>query len=82
MTPDQLSEVARQLSAIGILLIAAVLLHRGTIVLGREMRAAEERAVKAERKAEEWEAFALRQLGISERAVGAAERVLPPRAEP
>ena len=82
MTVDQLAEVVRQVSAIALLLVFVYGLRREWIVLGREFRASEERAMKAEQKAEEWESFALRQLNISDRAVGAAERVLPPRGGP
>ncbi len=82
MGPEQIGDVARQVSAIFVMLAVAYALYREWIVLGREYRAALSRAAKAEQKADEWESFALRQLGISDRAVGVAERVIPPRGDP
>lgn len=82
MAPEQLSEIVRQVSAIFVLLAGAYFLHRGTIVLGREYRSALEARDKAEARADAWQRFALDQLEVSGRAVGAAERILPPKAGP
>jgi hypothetical protein len=55
-----------------------VLLHRGNLVLGREYRGCVARAEAAEKQRDEWLQFAFKQLGVSERAVSTAERVIPP----
>jgi hypothetical protein len=77
MGPEQVGDWARQVSAVAVMLVVAYALWREWIVLGREYRVAIAARDKAEQKADEWETFALRQLGISDRAVGVAERAIP-----
>lgn len=77
MTPE-VAEFLREFGLpIFILFAAAIFGARGTWVWGRELRAADARAAKAEARADAWQAIALKALNVGEKAVDSATKAVP-----